>query len=213
MQLIKPIRARISRLSVNLSPTMSIGAEPVLRTSQALLTAFSTYSRSIAKCRMPTKYSPPEGRAFLTDPARARFPAAAHSQHIDPKVCEMKRLFVLPGDSAVAKGQAESFGGHSTGKSRWLRTHRLDTLRLLPPSRSHFTGRWVFRSGSHTSTIRGTCSPMCCSWNCDCETRRSAELAPIRQTYPSRGNPLGTIRPAVTVRDQFGQFILLLRLN
>ena len=82
---------------------------------------------------LPTKYSPPEGRAFLASGAGAVSGCCAF-RRLDPKVCEMKRLFVLASAHGQGTGRKLCLAAIAQARADGFEHMRLDTLRLFTES-------------------------------------------------------------------------------
>ncbi len=82
---------------------------------------------------LPEKYSPPTGRAFLARSAGGVSGCCAF-RRLDPKVCEMKRLFVLDSAHGQGIGRKLCLAAIAQARADGFEHMRLDTLRLFTES-------------------------------------------------------------------------------
>jgi putative acetyltransferase len=89
---------------------------------------FQDFSRELAS--LPGEYGPPHGTLLLAETASRRIGCVA-LRRLEAKICEMKRLYVLPGyhGRGIGRRLVEAIigGGRSLGYSRM----RLDTIAAM----------------------------------------------------------------------------------
>ena len=94
---------------------------------------FSIQSLDNEVRELPTKYSPPEGRVFLARSADGVSGCCAF-RRLDPKVCEMKRLFVLGSAHGQGLGRKLCVAAIAQARTDGFEHMHLDTLRLFTES-------------------------------------------------------------------------------